>query len=77
MNRIISALVFTGILMSCNSTDKTKPAIEDTSSTESSTESTANTITKQLKPIDTDADLIATAVMAAPEAGRANCKVIG
>jgi len=34
-------------------------------------------VNKELKPIDTDEALVATALMAAPEASRANSKVIG
>jgi len=73
MKRFITAFVFTGILMSCNSSDKTTTEKEETSKTESTTED----VNKNLKPIDTDAALITTALMAAPEASRADCKVIG
>jgi len=70
MKRIIIAIVFTGMLISCNSSDKT---------TKNQKESldTATITKKQLKPIDTDAALIATALMAAPEESRAGAKVIG
>ncbi|MEM9680964.1 MAG: hypothetical protein AAF901_11635 [Bacteroidota bacterium] len=77
MNRIITALIFTGLLMSCNSSDKTNTTTEDSSPTESGTNSTSNTPKKQLVAIDTDEALIATALMAAPEESRAGCKVIG
>ncbi len=77
MKRIITAFVFTGILISCNSSDKTKTAIQESSTTETVTESTSNDSNKQLKPIDTDEALIATALMAAPEESRSECKVIG
>ncbi|WP_179335348.1 hypothetical protein [Winogradskyella costae] len=73
MKHLITAIIFTGLLMSCNSTDKTKTTVQDSSITETiSTETNKN-----LKAIDSDDALIATAVMAAPEASRANCKVIG
>ncbi len=77
MKRIITAFVFTGILMSCNSSDKTKTAIQESSVTETVTESTSNDVNKQLNTIDTDEALIATALMAAPEESRSECKVIG
>jgi len=77
MKRIITALVFTGILISCNSSDKTKNTIQEPSATETVTESTSNDVKKQLKAIDTDEALIATALMAAPKESRSGCKVIG
>ena len=63
--------------MSCNSSDKTKTATEESSTTETVAESASNDSNKQLKAIDTDEALIATALMAAPEASRSKCKVIG
>ena len=63
--------------MSCNSSDKTKNTTQESSATETVTESTSNNVNKQLKAIDTDEALIATALMAAPEESRAGCKVIG
>ena len=77
MKHIITAFIFTGILMSCNSSDKTKTAQEEPDATEITAETISNEIEKQLKPIDSDAALIDTALMAAPEASRAGCKVIG
>jgi len=77
MKRIITAIVFTGILISCNSSDKTKNAKQESSATESVTNSTSNDVKKQLNAIDTDKALIATALMAAPKESRSGCKVIG
>ena len=77
MKRIITAIVFTGILISCNSSDKTKNAKQESSTTETVTDSTSNDVKKQLNAIDTDKALIATALMAAPKESRAGCKVIG
>lgn len=77
MKRIITALLFTGILISCNSSDKTKTLTEESSEIETLADSASNDINKQLKSIDTDEALIATALMAAPEASRSGCKVIG
>ncbi|MFN0727975.1 hypothetical protein [Polaribacter gochangensis] len=70
MKRILTAIVFTGMLISCNSSDK--PIKNQKESFD-----TATIAKKQLKPIDTDAALIATALMAAPEESRAGAKVIG
>ena len=77
MKRIITAIVFTGILISCNSSDKTKNAKQESSATETVTDSTSNDAKKQLNAIDTDKALIATALMAAPKESRSGCKVIG
>jgi len=77
MKRIITAIVFTGILVSCNSSDKTKTAIQESAATETVTESTSTAINDQLSAIDTDEALIATALMAAPKESRSKCKVIG
>ena len=77
MKRIITAFVFTGILISCNSSDKTKNAIQESSVTETLTDSTSNDVKIQLNAIDTDEPLIATALMAAPTESRSGCKVIG
>ena len=77
MKRIIMALVVTGIMISCNDSDKAKNTTEESSTTEVVTDSTSNEVKKQLVAIHTDEALIATALMAAPEESRAGCKVIG
>ena len=77
MKHIIITFIFTGILISCNSSDKTKNTIEKSQATETVSDSTSNDIKKQLIAIDTDEALIATALMAAPKENRAECKVIG
>jgi hypothetical protein len=77
MKHTLIAFVFTGILISCNSSNKTKTATQESSKTETVSESASNEMNKQLKPIDTDAALIATALLAAPEESRSECKVIG
>jgi hypothetical protein len=69
MKHLIIAFVIIGVFTSCNSSDKTKK-----NTTETTTETKTNII---YKTIDTDEALIATALMAAPEESRANCKVIG
>jgi len=77
MKRIITAFVFIGVLTSCNSSEKTKTSILKPSVRETTTGNTSNDINKQLKSIDTDEALIATALMAAPEESRSESKVIG
>ena len=76
MIRIITALILTGIFTSCNSSDKTT-TVEKSTEAETVAEYVAMESNKQLKTIDTDDALIATALMAAPEESRADCKVIG
>ncbi|MBT8272173.1 MAG: hypothetical protein KJO77_00090 [Bacteroidia bacterium] len=77
MKHILAALVFAGALISCNTSDKSKNSAEESSVKEVVTDSISNDEEKQLIPIDNDEALIATALMAAPEASRAECKVIG
>ena len=71
MKRIITAVLFIGMLTSCNSSDNTNKTTPKASNAD------AVTAKKQFKAIDTDAALIATALMAAPEESRAGAKVIG
>ncbi len=77
MKRLITAFIFTGILVACNSTDKNKNTSQESSEIETSMDSISNDVKKQLKSIDTDEALIATALMAAPKESRSGCKVIG
>lgn len=74
MKQIYITLVFSGMLMSCNYSDKTKTNNEESVTPEAATE-TSNKV--QLKAIDTNEALIATALMAAPAESRSGCKVIG
>lgn len=74
---MITAFIFTGLLISCNSSDKTKTLLQEPSETETVTKSASNGIDKQLKAIDTDEALMATALMTAPKESRSGCKVIG
>jgi hypothetical protein len=75
MKRIITAFIFIGILISCNSSDNTKISTQESSETKTTTESTSND--KQLKTIDSNESLMATSLMAAPEESRSKCKIIG
>ena len=72
MRKIIVALIFVGLLTSC---DFITPA-KDTTAIDKEKESTL-TLNENLKAINSDAALIATALMAAPEESRANSKIIG
>jgi hypothetical protein len=67
MKHILTVFIFTAFLISCNSSDKTKTTTQEASSTEATTESTSKDINKNFKSIETDEDLVATSLMAAPE----------
>ncbi|MFK7781473.1 hypothetical protein [Psychroserpens sp.] len=77
MKRIITIFIIAGILMSCNSSDKTKDHNKNFATTETVTDSSSKVANEQLVAIQTNEALIATALMAAPEESRAKCKVIG
>jgi len=78
MKKIITAFVFTAILISCNSVDKTKNMNLESSESETDLiDSVSKEIKERLKIIDSDEALIATALMAAPKRSRMGCKVIG
>ncbi|WP_423999179.1 hypothetical protein [Maribacter sp. IgM3_T14_3] len=76
MKHLIASFLFAALLVSCNSSDKSKTTSVESTDADTSTEAVAK-IEKQLKTIETDEDLIATALMAAPEESRATSKVIG
>jgi hypothetical protein len=77
MKYISIAVAFVGIFISCTSSNKTKTATQESTTTEIRIESTSTKIDSQLQPINTDAALLATALMAAPQESRSECKVIG
>ena len=58
IKRIISAIVFIGILISCNSSDKTKNSIQESSIKETVINSSSNDVKKHLKAIDSDEALM-------------------
>lgn len=75
--RIIT-IVFIGLLISCNSSDKTKSQNSDSSVEENEViKSHTEELNEKLKKIDSDEALIATALMAAPEESRMESTVIG
>lgn len=75
MKKLILAYIITGLLISCNSTDKNNNLESSESKTPIIGESAE--IDHQLNEIDSDEALIATALMAAPKESREGCKVIG
>ncbi len=77
MKQIITALIFTGILISCNSSDKTENSTENVSTIDTLSKNSPNDDEGQFISIDTDEALIASSVMAAPQENREKCKVIG
>jgi len=77
MKHIIAVFACTGMLISCNTSDKTKTTTQEPVATETITDQVVTNSNKQLQVIDTDEALIATALMAAPAESRADCKVIG
>jgi len=77
MKQLITVFVFTGLLISCNSSDKSKTTNQESTSTEIVSDSATQEIKKQFKAIATDADVIATSLMAAPKESRSGAKVIG
>ena len=77
MKYLLISFTIAGILISCNSSESAKSNATETAVTAAVTEPVLTENTAQFKAIDSDEALIATALMAAPEASRANCKVIG
>jgi len=77
MKNSITALIFTGIIFSCTTPDKTKTPTQESAQKETIVETNSVETNKQLKAIDTDEALIATALMAAPSESRSDCTVIG
>ena len=76
MKKLIVLYFFTTLLISCNSSDKSKSTSAENTDIEATKEAVEK-IEKELKTIETDEDLIATALMAAPAESRATSKVIG
>ncbi len=74
----MQALVIAGVLVSCNSADKKESTTLESPETEiGSIDDNAKDVSDLLKEIDSDAALIATALMAAPKESRMGSKVIG
>lgn len=74
MKRVLYTFVLAGMLISCNAPDAAESKAAEPTTSET-TEAEAPTINYQA--IDSDEALVATALMAAPEASRGNCTVIG
>ena len=73
----ITAFIITAILMSCNPSDNKVPTQEKIKIAETETNEASTESNKELKTIDSDEALIATALLACPEESRAEAKVIG
>lgn len=77
MKTFITVLLAIGLLISCNSSNKSKNNAETSSSAETPMVTSTSVVLKEFKTIDTDEALIATSLMAAPKESRSGCKVIG
>ncbi|MCA0131794.1 hypothetical protein [Winogradskyella alexanderae] len=76
MNNLWSAILIMAIFASCNTNEENN--VESESKLTNTNEETINNTSEQnYVSIDNDEALMATALLAAPEANRANCKVIG
>ncbi|MCX2745307.1 hypothetical protein OO013_15625 [Mangrovivirga sp. M17] len=77
MKHLITAILISGLLFSCNSSSESETETEDTTSVDMVSEKLTSDTDKQFKPIETEEALIATSLMAAPKDSRSGCKVIG
>lgn len=78
MKIILYAFIAAVTLASCNAGETTESEASETTSTETASPETAPAeVMVSMQKIDSDEALVATALMAAPEASRAGCKVIG
>lgn len=80
MKKILTTFAFTTILVSCNSSEQKETNQEETKSketTENETSGPDTTASVDYTEINSNEALIATALMAAPEASRDGAKVIG
>lgn len=75
MKHIIYLFFIAFVLIACGSADKTNSATSE--SAEEGSAEASKKVNAKLQEINTDEALVATALMAAPEASRAGCKVIG
>lgn len=77
MKKILITLLFAGILASCNSPEQTDSTPEKTTEKEIAAADTTAEADVNYEEINSEEALIATALMAAPEASREGAKVIG
>jgi hypothetical protein len=78
MTKVLYAFILAGMLISCNAptdAEKKGPELNETETTTTDSEPAEETM--EMVAIDSDEALIATALMAAPEASRGGAKVIG
>lgn len=76
MKQFLITIAIAGALVSCKNTSKNKKDANDSAVVETVENSTDQVETNYV-PIDSDEALIAASLMAAPEASRAGCTVIG
>ena len=77
MKQFIIAIAMAGALISCKNTGENKKDVNDSTVEETMDNNTSDQVETNYVPIDSDEALIAASLMAAPEASRAGCKVIG
>lgn len=77
MKRFLITIALIGALISCKNTSENQKEADDSAVAETVADSTADAVTTNYVPIDSDEALIAASLMAAPEESRAGCKVIG
>lgn len=77
MKQLLTVIALAGIMISCNTNDKSKNSNKETPIEKTLTDSTSKQASKPWVDINTNQALIATSLMAAPQASREGCKVIG
>jgi len=77
MRKFITAAIITSFFTACSPSEKSDSAEKTVEKTENATESEAVVDNANFEKINTDQALVQTALMAAPAASRAGCKVIG
>ncbi|MCK0161691.1 hypothetical protein [Allomuricauda sp. F6463D] len=77
MKQFITVIALTGVLISCKNTGENKKVTEETAISETVEDTTTDQVNVNYVPIDSDETLIAASLLAAPEASRDGCKVIG
>jgi len=77
MKRFLVVIALAGVLISCKNTNENKKDANDSVVATTAEEGKAEEVETNYVPIDSDEALVAASLMAAPEASRAGCKVIG
>lgn len=78
MKKISALILLTAILIACNNEDQSKTTNQEPKETKTKeAENESEELKKDFQPIDSDEALVTTALKAAPEESREECKVIG